>query len=398
MLEYDSILIKNNENNSKCLDITYVTKKLLESFKDELLTKEDELLLNLIFSTNPTQEEVDKFLKDWDIEVVGGHKALFLSYFMKEHPNLRFSEYVSPRLKGLMQYYRFHNMKLISAFIKICSEYKKNGINDILILKGGVMKYLRPELSRVMGDIDILVREKDFIKAGKIAEQMGYSADWQLHSIDLHPKGTEEGLLDIHKYIEMKNDNVKFEKSIINDLFKRATKCNVFGLNDILVPSKEDIVFISLVNMVKNLSRKTSSNGILYNLFDCKYLIDLDNNFDWNIVLDNAKKTKTESQLYLAIEFLNNIIPNLLPVKILENKIFEKKFNDYCLLLFYKRFYLWEMKEHSHALKVQDVIKNPRLFKEYMSFKPKYFILKRSIIRKNPYFVKKILKKENVLI
>jgi len=224
---------------------------------------------------------------------------------------------------------------------------------------------------------------------------MGYGADWQLHSIDLHPKGTEEGLLDIHKYIDMRTG---YERSISGDLFKRASKCNVFGVENILVPSIEDMVFISLINMVKNLTCKTSSSGILYTLFDCKYLIDSKKEFDWNIVFNNAKKTKTELQLSLAIKFLNNIIPNILPQNIKQNKICEMKFKDYCLLLFYKRFYLWEMKEHSHELKVADVIKNPRLFKEYMSFKPKYFILKRSLISKNPYLVKNILKRENRLI
>ena len=368
----------------------YTKLLTIEGFKGELITKPEEMMLNLVFSDNPTQEALNEFLEAWDIEIAGGHKALLLAYFMKMHPELNYPEYVHPRLKGLLNYYRFQNMKLMSHFCKICNCFKQNGINDILILKGGAMKHLRPDLPRVMGDIDILVHEEDFEKAGKLAESMGYGADWQLHSIDLHPKGTEEGLLDIHKYIDF---GTGCQEELNNNLFKRATLQKVFNV-DVLVPSCEDLVFISIVNMVKNLSAKTSISGTLYSLFDCKYLLDSKEDFNWDIVIQNAIDSKTEYKLYFGINFINNIVPNLLPDKIKKNKKFEKKFKDFCLLLYYKRFYLGEMREHSHALKIQDAIKSWDLIKEYMSFKPKYFILKRSIISKNPFIAKKILQIE----
>jgi hypothetical protein len=157
-------LIKNNQGK---FSLDNISDLLIEGFKNELMSKNDENLINMIFEQNPKQKELNSFLEKWDIEVAGGAKALMLSYFMKLHPELEYSEYVGPRLKGLLNFYKFQNMKLISHYTRICNELKKKNIIP-LIFKGGAMKHLRPEFSRVMGDIDVLVREEDYQTAGRI--------------------------------------------------------------------------------------------------------------------------------------------------------------------------------------------------------------------------------------
>ena len=266
MIEDNYNVLQILRENRDSVDFKKLTNIILDGFKYEVITKSDELLLNLIFSEKTTQENLDKFLNEWDIEVMGGHKALMLAYFMKLHPELKFTDYVAPRLKGLLQFLRFQNMRLISHYTKIGNELKRNGI-EFLIFKGGCIKHLRPDFPRVMGDIDILVHEKDYIKAGKIVEQMGYDTSWDIHSVDIHLKDSKEGIMDIHKYIIMLSEN---EKAFIPDLFKRAKKENVFGI-EALVPCNEDLLFISLVNMVRNLRNKTSYAGIPYTLFDCNF-------------------------------------------------------------------------------------------------------------------------------
>jgi hypothetical protein len=388
LIEDNSTVLQILKNTKNAASVEELTSIILDGLKSEVISKSEETLLNLIFSETTSQENLDNFLKQWDIEVVGGHKALLLSYFMKMHPELKFSDYVAPRLKGLLQFFRFKNMKLISHYTKICNELKKSDI-EFLIFKGGCIKHLRPEYPRIMGDIDILVHEKDYIKAGKIVEQLGYDTAWDIHSIDIHPKDSEEGIMDIHKYIIMQSDK---EKAFIPDLFKRATKQNVFGI-PALVPCNEDLLFITLVNLVRNLRNKTSYSGIPYTLFDCKFLIDSKPDFDWNIVIQNSKKTKTENHVYFAIQFINGIVPNLLPEKIKYDTFFEKEFEKYCILLTYQRFYLWEMKQKSHQMKIKDIFSSFEFFREYLKLKPKYFILKLGIIRKNPVFAKIILRR-----
>lgn len=382
-ISFENILIKENE----LCNVEKLTNIILTPLKYETITKADELLLNLIFSSSTTQEDLDKFLEEWDIEVFGGHKALMLAYFMKMHPELKYSDYVKPRLNGLIQFYRFHNMKLIAHYKKITNELKKHNIK-FLIFKGGCMKHLRPEFPRIMGDIDILVQEKDFIKAGKIAKEIGYDTNRCTHSIDIHEKNNNEGIMDIHRYIPIKSLK---EKAFIPDLFKRATIQNVFG-TEALVPCNEDLLFISLANMIRNIQDDTSSSGIPYTLFDCKYLIDSKPDFNWDIISKNAKKTKTENNIYFAIQFINEIVPNLLP-PIKSNKSFKQKFKDYCILLQYQRLYLWKMKQKSHEMKIKDLFTSIEFFIEYLKLKPKYFILKMGFIKKNPALAKIILKK-----
>ncbi len=378
--------IESIKESDKTSGIDVISKLLIDKFYTELLSENDKKLLNLMFSETTTQKDLDEFLQEWDIEVEGSHKTLMLSYFMKMHPDLKFTDYVLPRLKGLFDFYKFKNIKLFSHFTKICNVLTKENIK-ILLLKGGAMKYLRPELSRVMGDLDILVPEKQYLKAGKLAESMGYDAAWAIHSVDLHLKNSQEGIVDIHKYIQMMTG---CEKKINNDLFDRAQKAKVYNV-EVLVPCHEDMFFIALVNMARNLSDNTSTSGILYTLFDCKFLLDSKPDFDWSIVITNAVKTKTQLQISFAIKFINQIIPGLLPDEIQKNEIFEKSFTNYSVLVFYNRFFLCDMQMQNRSLKLYEALKNRKIFVEYLKLKSTYFLLKRKIIRKNPYFAKLVL-------
>lgn len=284
--------------------------RLVNHYISSLLTPNDLKLLNLIFSQNPTQEQLDEFLPTYDIEVAGSYKVLLLSYFMKMHPHLRFTTYETPRLKGLLNFYRFQNLELISKFVKIGRIFKENGIK-MMVLKGFAMKCLRPDLPRAMGDIDILTFGRDFVKAYEIIQKMGYRMALEPHSIDVHEPDSEAGVLDIHRWVNI--DNGKGQ--ILNKyLLKRARQTKIGGLN-VLIPSNEDLFFLALINLSKNLRDNTSKASTLYVLFDCKYLLEQPN-FDFGIVAQNAKITRTEGFVGFGIKFINTIIPNLIPQKI----------------------------------------------------------------------------------
>lgn len=363
---------------------------LTEKFYNELLTDNDKNLLKFLFSQSPTQAQLDEFLSNWDIEVAGAHKALLLSYFMKEHPSLHFTKYEEPRLNGLLKFYRFQNLKLISHYTKIGQNFNKADI-PVMILKGGAMKYYRPDLSRNMGDIDILVPEKDYQKAGKIVEDMGYDCAWDIHSVDLHLNGTEEGICDIHKYIFM---DTGCERNLNKGLFERAKKAKVFGV-DSLVPCHEDMFFIALVNMARNMRNNTSSSNLLFTIFDCRYLLESKHDFDWNIVINDAVITKTQVQVNFALNFINRLAPGLIPNKLDVKNLFEKETDDYCTIVMYNRFFIYDMKMRCRELKIQDALKNLDIFKEYITLKPKYFFLKQ--FRRKPLCEKIIMNIANKL-
>ena len=363
-----------------------ITDALIENFYHEILKPEEQRLLTMCFDESPTQEDLDELLKIWDIEVKGAAKSLMLSYLMKRYSYLKFTEYEAPRLKGLLTHTRFANLKIIAHYTKIGKALNAQGIIP-MILKGGAMKFLRPDLPRIMGDIDALVPEKDFMKSAEIAVGLGYEySKVDIHAIDLHEKGQENGILDIHRFIYMETGK---EKNWLKGLYKRAQEKVVFNVKTLL-PSHEDLLFISLTNLAKNLRNKTSQAGLLYTLFDCKFFIEDKPSFDWNIVKENAKKTGTEFQINFAIKFINKISKNIIPQDILENKLFEKEMNEYSNMVMFKRFYLEDIRTKCREMKIKDVIKTPDLWWKYVTLKPKYQLLKT--LRKHPKLIEIFIK------
>ena len=363
-----------------------ITDALIENFYNEILKPEDRKLLELFFSKNPTQQELDELLKDWDIEVKGSAKALMLAYFMKQHPELKFSSYVAPRLKGLINFFRFQNLKVMAHYTKIGKALNANGIKP-MILKGGAMKYLRQELPRVMGDIDALVPEKDFMNSIDIVmDLVGYEYEKiDIHSVDFHEIGCEAGALDLHKFIYMETGN---EEKFLEGLFKRSREELVFGVKS-LVPCHEDLMFITLVNLARNLRNNTSKAGLLYALFDCEFLMRKPD-FDWKIVIENARKTKTEVQMNFAVKFIRKISENILPEKIKDAMLFEKETQDYSNVIMFNRFYLEDLRNSCRGMKIKDVLSHPYKLGKYITQKPVYCFLK--LLRGHPKLIELIVR------
>lgn len=360
---------------------------MVEMFYKETISESDRKLLGLAFKGEITQRDLDSFVKDWDIEVYGGAKSLILAYIMKDNKSLEFSAYEGPRLSGLLNYYRFLNLKVISQFTRYVRELNKRDIAP-LIIKGGAMKYLRPDLPRVMGDTDIVVLGEDFNISCDVASDMGYDfgIDSSEHSVDLHPAGEKSGGVDVHRFIDFET---KYDKSFMNELFDRGEKVKIFGA-DAVMPSAEDLLFIALTNLAKNLHNKTSSAGMLYVLFDCRYLINSKKDFDWDIVLNNVYKTNTAASVYFAMKFLNRIVPGILPDDLFKDKALEKGIREYCNEVVYFRFYIHDLKMRCKKLKIKNALRDFSVFKQYLKDKPKHFVLKR--VRKSPFLVAVFLK------
>lgn len=375
--------IENIKNNGYLRETLDITDALIQNFANNIMKDEDKALMRMFFNPDVSQKHLDELLSQWDIEAKNCDKNLLLAYFMKYHPELKFNSYTKPRLMGLLNNIRFKNVKTFSHFVKIGKILNENNIIPI-ILKGGIMRILRPELPRIMGDIDILVEDKNFLKSVNLATKIGYTYDRiESHSIDLHDKDGK-GALDVHKFIYMGGKN---DKKIISGLFKRVTKQNTFGI-DILVPSNEDLLFIVLNNLARNLRDNTSKAGTLFAIFDCHYLINSKKDFNWNIVIENAKLSGTQIYINFAIKFINYLTPYVLP-DFLNEPLFEKETRDYSLCVMYKRFYLEEIREKSRKMKLKNLFKDYSLM-DYLKLKPKYFLLKQLI--NHPFLIKTFIK------
>ena len=357
-------------------------KASVDYYYNKLVSENDQSLLDMTFQNNLTQEKLDKFLSKWDIEAEGSDRALLLSYIMKRHPTLTFNEYTGPRLKGLLNFYKFSNLSLISHYSKIVGALNEHGIVP-MIMKGGVMKYLRPELARNMGDIDILIfDDKDYEKSKQIVLDLGYKYDEQPHSIDLHVPGSDAGVLDIHTYIDIESSYDK--DKILNNFRKRATKTTVFGTQT-YVPCAEDILFISMVNLVKNIRYKTSIRGVLFTLFDFEYLQNSKPHFDWDIILDNIRLTKTYSQMLIAIQFANKLIPGILPDFVAHEKTMQRHVQKYINRDIYYSKYVYDIRALSGKTKMKDV-HSAKDFLRYLKIKltkqVRWFVLQHPVLIK----------------
>ena len=117
--EVNDVLNKNNQPQD-------VVGALVERFYQEIVTLNNQKLLDLAFNENLQQSDLDAFMENWDIEENTGNKAIMVAYLMKERPDLKFPESVKPRLAGLLNYYRFQNLQLIAHFTKICRDMMKS--------------------------------------------------------------------------------------------------------------------------------------------------------------------------------------------------------------------------------------------------------------------------------
>jgi hypothetical protein len=333
---------------------------LIEHYVRPVVNPNDRLLLDLIFREKPAQKELDEFLARWDVEKEGAHKSMMLSYFMKAHPELSFSDYVKPRLEGLLQYYRFYNMQTLARFPDLGRALNRAGI-PILIFKGMAMKLLRPELPRVMEDIDFIVPKEKYAEAAQVAKSVGfeykfeYTVDHNLerdtrHSADMIHRD-KKCLIDIHRYL-----NLTYGEKIDALLFERARKLNTYGV-EAFIPCHEDLVFIVLNNLLTNLSEKTSIKGVLYALFDYTYLVNDKADFNWDIVIDNARKTKTTLDIRLALEIIEYLVPGIMPQGLKKTERFASQLSSLCTKLIYNEYYYGRLLKKRGAFPVKKVTK-----------------------------------------
>ena len=365
---------------------SYTVKQIIDTVTKDLyneyIHKNDRELIQLTFQSDLTQEALDNFLKQWDIEAVGADRAAILAYTMKMYPKLKFDDYNAPRLKGLLNYLRFQNLELIAHFSKIVRKLNQKGIVPVLI-KGGAMRYMRPDLPRVMGDIDILVHSEDELKtAKKLVQEMGYIYTDADHSFDVHPKdNVKKGILDIHRFFSfLPQLNEEFNKA----LFSRIEKKRIFSV-DAYLPCKEDMFFICLNNLTVNLRSGACIRGVAYNLFDLKYLINSKEDFNWDIVAQDILMTHTEATTYFAIQFINQVLPNIMPDKILLNsRLYDEVKNLITHDKFYA-FYVHDVKYACKKLKLKKAIRHWATFKEYLRLEGQHFFTKRII--KYPFLI-----------
>lgn len=364
------------------------TNLLIKTFTKQYLSEYE--LIKFLLSDNPTQCEADRVLENVDIENLQDNLLLVLAYFCKLHPEIILNECVLSKIKVVKDFYMKKRMELYVHSDKYAQKY--NDIKEIpMLLKGGLMSYLNPELLRTMNDIDILVSENAYKNTPEFAKELGYTYCKEPHSYDLHEKNSTDGALDVHRYIYM---DTKCEKKLNKNLWERSVKINFLERN-FAIPCDEDILFISLVNFARNLRNATSMSNILFTFFDCRFILKRNSDFNWKILFENAKLTNTLTHLYFSLFFIKSVMPSFIPDNLLkpdDENI--KKLEEYSAKVYYNRIFLDNIREECRALKLGNIFKSKSEMFKYLSLKPKYILLKS--VKDNMKIIRFLMKKSGV--
>lgn len=363
--------------------LTSSFSEIIERCYHQNVSEQDQSLLDLVFKTKPTQSDVDTCLEKADIEVLGGTKCLLLSYLLHDHPELKLTPYAEPRVRGLMRYFHFQNTKTLSHFARIGKALNKADVPFVLF-KGGAFKAMRPVLSRPMGDTDILLPKGKIQQAVKICENLGYQ---HIHGKPTHAIGMHtntEDAVDLHYLLF---DEGRDMEALQEGIFVRSTPHNAFGV-DFLLPSPEDLFFLVLTNFTKNLHDQTTLGGLYYALCDCKYLLNSHPSFSFETVRANAQLGDKEMEIRFAAEFMNRVVPGIIP-DMDKNLPFATMVDDFCnLLVFDEKFYM-PLRQTCQAMRVAELRNYPRLHGKLIL---KFLLMDK--LRRYPGFVRWYLQRQ----
>ena len=351
-----------------------VIEKLIDRFFTDIFRPEDRLLVDFIFREEHTQSNVDALLKGWDIEVAGGYKALALSYVAKRHPELNFSTYTGPRLSGMWTRIRFENLRLMAHFNKVVKALNAVGIRP-MVVKGGAIKILNPSRPRIMGDVDLVVRDGEYDQAREIVRGLGYVEKGipTQHSVDFVEPETGTGVVDIHRWIDLDVDYA--HAPFMEDLFRRARVASVQG-GEVLLPSAEDHFFILMMNLSKNISHKQTVHGVLNAFFDSEVLVGDHVDFDWRQVFADVEKTHAEAVYFATISFVKRLAPSLLPDAALGDAKTERRLRQCAMQLYFWRYWKLPTWQVFRRISLKRALFGRQSLKLWLSVVPYYCVLK----------------------
>ncbi|MBO7611848.1 MAG: nucleotidyltransferase family protein [Elusimicrobia bacterium] len=279
------------------------------------LSKKEEYLLKLYTSKTVTKDEIYRLLNDFDYSIENEELAFnfLLAHLFQNNPHIEIPKDIEPRLKGVLRMFQYKNVLLLSALKQLVSKLNEQNI-PVLLLKGSVMRIIEQDKLRLMSDVDCAVDMDNFDKTIKISESLGFKINI-VFEYATEVKRNPMQKIDIHKkFIKGDNDTSCTEKKI----FERAEQYN-FGNSDVFIPNTEDMIFLLLNNGYDNIIYSQPFYKNVSWLFDVIYIIKNNKSIDWNIVISNAKESKTIAQIKIMLELVNHFSPNTIPNEILSS-------------------------------------------------------------------------------
>ena len=140
------------------------------------ISEKQEYLLKLYTSKeNVTKDEIYHLLYDfdYDIEKETLNFNFLLAHLFQNNPHIEIPKDIEPRLKGVIRWFQYRNISLLSCLKQLIGELNKKNI-PVLLIKGAAMRILEPNKSRMMADVDCAVGIDDLNETIKISRKLGF--------------------------------------------------------------------------------------------------------------------------------------------------------------------------------------------------------------------------------
>ncbi len=225
-----------------------------------------------------------------------------------------------------------HNQMLKKELLSICTILMEHGIECIL-MKGLSLNFTG---IRTVGDIDILIKEKDLLGADKIVALLDYyyvgdtlnplvrknekkaialQLDW--NNQFQYYNSTKKTLLEVHTNF--------FERSRVYmfDLDKLLDNINIFWANKVwnenlqsFVMCSEDVLLLMCLHAA--LKRAPYANQfVVRNILDIAFLIE--RGLDWDRVMDVSTALGISSFILFSLKLSNSLLDVAIPLYVLDD-------------------------------------------------------------------------------
>ncbi len=296
-----------------------------KSYKDNLLSPKEKILMQLIFSKENTKEKIEEITKDLDVYNENMNYLLMLSCYGYNTDWLYFPKEIIPRLKEIHKFYQIRNSMSIPVLISKLKVLEKNNI-PVMLVKGIAMKiYYDKKTPRMMGDFDLVVPEEKYDDAIKLLK--GKDDECLIGAAYATTIISNKVQFDIHRWVFKSYG----EKN--SDVWEKANRLNYQGVN-IMILSPEDMLIHLLDTRCRDIFFEENLQRRMKWLYDSYVVFKSVENFDLSHLAKRAKELNAFYHVTMMINLFSTCFENVIPKDVLEkefpqNKKYYKWLNRY---------------------------------------------------------------------
>jgi hypothetical protein len=240
------------------------------------------MLLRLIAEKEFQLELFSELVADINFEEKSIKFLLILSLFCQKHGWRNVPPHLLPRMKGIVQFFRYQNASLYANFWKIGKELGGMGC-PIFLLKQAAIRAMDDEsLPRCMKKIDFFVPEDFHEIAIKATENCEFAVSWATDRETEVSNGSYA--FGIHHSVFPRKNWTVGEK-----LITLRAKGMVTFSTEVLCPCREDLLLLTLSDVYETAISAENHTGADWWMYECIETMNVPN-FNWPMFFEMARR------------------------------------------------------------------------------------------------------------